>query len=413
MEITSSIKLEGTPAIMKIKNFLAEKRPEKLKDFNGVDDILMCGNHENPINLIYFDDFVLSIKYDKQSGIYYGSLVDINEHYKIDHKAVTDFKRKHNTKTNPTQITDKSGKWIKIEYIFQYLMESSKDFSTRFNILGFNLLTKSCYETKYNPENLNKTLNELVINHPQIDSGSIKLVTKPKAKSTTTKPADKTENKFIACISDKFYYPRFVEDQKKYESLMISSGAYITETVKKTKKIIENPNVTFEQYKSFFESVSSKIFNPADWMIVSNILKNGIKYHICIVKESEKEKCDGIKTKKTKDGEFTSNSSTNTEFYPIDLNVTMKDVMKTLEYDNTKGSKSKITLEDESVFDKYVEIIKDKHESIKHEETKATRKPKTDKATAVDFVVQNIQDIKIDGDEENENENEEEEDLGI
>jgi hypothetical protein len=404
MEITSSIKLvDGTPAISRINKFLTETRPAKIKDFNGVGDILMCGNHENQNNLIYFDDFVLSIKYVKESGVYYGSLTDINNHYKIDHKAVTDFKRKHHNES-----IDKTSKWIKLEFIFQYLMESSMDFSTRFNILGFNILTKSCYETKYSPENLNTELNALVVNHPQIDSGSIKTITKPKAKPAT-KQADKVEHKLIACISDELYYPRFIEDSKKYESLMISTGAYISETIKKKTKISPNPDATFEQYKSFFGSVSPKIFDPADWMVVSSILKNNIKYHICIIKEGEQEKCNGIKTKKVGEITYTSNKSTNTDFYTIKPNVTMKDIMKTLEYDSTTGSKSKIILTDKTIFDKYVEIIADKHDNIEHEETK--RKPtKTEKANPVSYIEQqttsNIHDLKVEDEEEEEDEEE-------
>ena len=356
----------------------------------------------NDKNIMYFDDNLLSLKLiDK---IWYVSVEDLNKLYEIETGSVAKYKRfiepptkkteteteskkegekdetkektkdktkgeKDETKTNDkkgqkddtegktkakpekkiSKVFDKTNKWIKMEYVIQYLMMFSKTFNARCSSLLSYMLLAYPYVDKLSIEDIYNKLSKMEYSVSSVKEKDIGLYTEARAK----KEEKEVKNKYLIFKQTHLYYPK----AKDAEINKLILG-------------INKDETTFDEYSKVFGSINLKAeFSDKDAKIINSIIKskgttNEISISTKILEENDINK------------KFMSY-----EYRELTPDITFNDLLKLLKlYDKEK--KQTTLKPNDKDYDKYYEelITNEGYKDIKHEAPQKKTKDEGEKA---------------------------------
>ena len=344
----------------------------------------------NDKNIMYFDDNLLSLKLiDK---IWYVSVEDLNKLYEIETGSVAKYKRfiepptkkteaegekteskktkedekgeKDETKTKGekddktkakpekkiSKVFDKTNKWIKMEYVIQYLMMFSKTFNARCSSLLSYMLLAYPYVDKLSIEDIYNKLSKMEYSVSSVKEKDIGLYTEARAK----KEEKEVKNKYLIFKQTHLYYPK----AKDAEINKLILG-------------INKDETTFDEYSKVFGSINLKAeFNDKDAKIINSIIKSkGTTNEI------------SISTKILEENDINKKFMTY-EYRELTPEITFNDLLKLLKlYDKEK--KQTTLKPNDKDYDKYYEqlITNEGYKDIKHEAPQKKTKDETkDKA---------------------------------
>lgn len=270
-------------------------------------------------------------------------------------------------------ISRPSGKWIKVEYLIQYLMFSSVSFAKKFSILIHNIMVSTMGNPGFSLENINQEIISKRLACP-IKVDKIYENDKTEVKQTVQTQPGQTEQqpkvKYIAFSSSKMLIPRLVTSSPNY--------AQVIEYLKRTNKFVvlqdgqvslnDTKPLSWTEYVQIFTPINFKdVFHPADYKVYNNIINRKLSYLIQITENKNDKKITGIvsvpkdKDKKDKKDKkdremIDSQESFDVEYLEIDPSITMGDLTRTLNI--TKKGVGKIICGSQEELDELYNQIK-------------------------------------------------------
>ena len=285
----------------------------------------------NP-NLILFDNTLIAVKLIKINNALYQavSILDLIQHYHIEQDRITQFKRIYSKRVqSDIPICDKQGNWLVISYLIPFLMLTCDSFANRVSNNLLQLFVKTSKEGKTFEEICSYTIPDTL--------GDITL--KTNKREIKHKEPKKDLKHYIVYQEQKPILPRLITKSKTDEENL---KRYMTDFKIDARKL---DSVKIDSLLKFYEKLNERLYNPADMMIVKNIVKNKkLTKSISIIKiendiESELDKLKGIKTKKVKDTDYTSLECYDVEYSEINENATLANLCKCGDMDLKPKSK--------------------------------------------------------------------------
>ena len=359
-------------------------------------------NHD----VLFFDGQMFSVQYTPYENpsthapdnLIYIYLPELLDYYQIPRERITSFKQfynpsgKNSVNLNVYPITDSTNKWLTICYLVPFLFHTSTRFAEFYSSALFNIIVKSSPAAKCNMDmNELMSIPETIIDNHQVEYSVRKT---PVARPSNDSNSD--VHRFLLLQSEHAIVPQLINPSDPDAKKMLKN--HLDQYGIDAGHIATAP---WDRVVKFYESLPPKMFNPADMMIVGQLLKRAPATHISSITNAYAEipvdlmsEYQGIKTKTTKATKTSESLSYTSQSY-IDITLTPTDEQATLpaliEYAQSKNlqmfaniphttPKAKF-VGDKKMFDKLVELSRDSAFKTWIGEKKTKRATKSESGT--------------------------------